>query len=183
MNCPDWKTLLAHRLDSDRESESGVDGPPSEWPEALEHLEECPACRRRALALDPSLIFAAQAPLGVSDDEVGLIKANVHTLLRARAAEHASHRVRRGLGRLAAAAAVVALMVLLPTHTSRQALTSSPALPGLASDARSVPAGDGLLVEAPSPLIEPLDLPAARIYQLGGGDFSIVMVVDDSIDV
>jgi hypothetical protein len=177
LSCPEWKGLLAHRLEPDGAPE------PEGWTAAVEHLDDCPVCRRQAFSLDPSLLFVAQAPPSVDDAEVGRIKANVHTLLRARAAERTSHRVRRGLGRFAAAAAVVALMVLLPTHTSRQALTAPAALPGLASDAGAIAASDAGLMEAPAPVIEPLDLPAARIYQLGGENFSIVMVVDDSIDV
>lgn len=177
MSCPDWRSLLKHRLET-VELE-----PPAEWPQAVEHLERCPACRRQALSLDPSMLFAVSAPLPVSDDEVGEIKANVRTLVRARAAERTTHRLRRGLGRIAAAAAVVGLMVLMPTHSSRQALSPGAAAPTPAGDAALSTLGDEAFAEAPAPVIEPLDLPAARIYQLGGGDFSIVMVVDDSIDV
>jgi hypothetical protein len=154
--------------------------PPAEWAEALGHLEGCTACRERAFALDSSLLFAAQTPLPVGDDEVAAIKANVHTLVRARAAESHSRRWRRTLGRFAAAAAAVALLVLMPTHTSRQ--------PGSAPEsAQLVPAplapAGGLAADAPAPVIEPLDLPAARIYMLGERDLPIVWVVHESIDV
>ena len=34
-----------------------------------------------------------------------------------------------------------------------------------------------------SPLIEAIDRPQARIYQLGEDDLSVVMIVDESLDV
>ena len=180
MSCPDWKSLVAHRVgptaSPDRE-------PPAEWPRAIEHLSDCLACRQRALSLDPSLLFVVQAPLPVSDDEVAGIKANVRTLVRARAAERTSHHLRRRLGRVAAAAAVVGLLVLLPTHSPRRPGSVEDVAPGPAVETTPFVQSEGALAEAPAPVIEPLDLPSARIYQLSGGDLSVVMVVDDSIDV
>lgn len=179
MNCPDWRYLLGER----ERARPGVDFEASDsWRSAIDHLRGCAACRVTALELDPVLLFAAQQPLEVSDDDVARIKANVRTLRRAREAERASGETHRRVGRVAAAAAVVALMVLLPTQTSRQTTVVS-AGPSLAADSsppstRDLPFGDG-----PAPMIEPLDLPLARIYQLGEDDLSVVMVVDESIDV
>jgi hypothetical protein len=36
---------------------------------------------------------------------------------------------------------------------------------------------------AGQPVIEDVDRPEARVYQLGGGDVAVVMIVDGSLDV
>ncbi len=108
---------------------------------------------------------------------------NVAVLRRARVTERTSAEPRRRLARLAAAAAAIAWMVLLPTHTSRRPLVQMP-IAGSNSVVSQPPLTSGFGIgDGPAPLIEPLDLPAARIYQLGEEDLSVVMVVDESIDV
>lgn len=181
MSCPDWRSLLAERdraeLDVDFESSDA-------WRSAIDHLTGCGVCRVAALELDPALLFLAQPPLEVGDDEVDRIKANVRTLRRAREAERAVGERRRRIGRVAAAAAVVSLLILLPTRTSRQPVSTQPDGPSLAAESTPAPFTPGLAFDdGPAPMIEPLDLPLARIYQLGEDDLSVVMVVDESIDV
>lgn len=175
MSCPNWPRLLTDR---ERAERAGVESP-SGWRAAVEHLRSCAACRANAVELDPTLLFVAQPALEVGEDEIDTIRANVRVLRRARAKERATAAPRRRLGRIAAAAAVGALMLLLPTHTSRPpvpvAVLPAPSPTPFVNGATS---SDG-----PAPLIEPLDLPLARIYQLGEEDLSVVMVVDESIDV
>jgi hypothetical protein len=176
MSCPDWRRLLAAR-----DRAEGVTEPA--WRSAVEHLGGCPSCRATAFELDPSLLFVAQSPIEVSDDEIGTIQANVRVLRRARAQERAALEPRRRMARIASAAAVISLMVLLPTHTSRQS-TILPVVAGPSLTLQRAPFAGGLAFEDSSaPLIEPYDLPLARIYQLGEDDLSVVMVVDESIDV
>lgn len=180
MSCPDWRGLLAERAGAELE---GDFEPTGAWRSAVAHLAGCVRCRMTVLDLDASLLFLAQPPLEVTDDEVDRIKTGVATLLRARRTERAAGAVRRRAARVAAAAAVVSLMILVPTHTARQ----PPPVPSTAGtrapDSRPPAARGTGPRDAPAPLIEPLDLPLARIYQLGGEDLSIVMVVDESIDV
>ncbi len=180
MSCPDWRQLLTERdrapLEVDFEASDA-------WREALDHLRACARCRATALELDPVLVFAAQSPLEVSDDEVDLIKGNVRTLRRARETEQATGERRRRIGRVAAAAAVISLLILLPTQTARQPEPVQPVGPSLVSDSTPLGPVDLGFGEAPAPMIEPLGLPLARIYQLGAEDLSVVMVVDESIDV
>ena len=103
MSCPNWRDLLTER---DRAS-AAIDFEASDaWRSALDHLSTCGGCRAKALELDPVLVFAAQPPLEVSDDEVDLIKANVRTLRRAREAERASGVHRRRVAKVAAASVV-----------------------------------------------------------------------------
>ncbi len=177
MSCPDWRRLLAER---ERAELEGDFEPAAGWREAVEHLAGCARCRMTALELDGSLLWLAQPPLDVGDEEVDRIKANVRTLRRARRTERATGAASRRVGRVAAAAAIVSLMILMPTHTSRQSepTAGTPTTASSAARVRSLAVRD-----APAPMIEPLDLPLARIYQLGAEDLSVVMVVDESIDV
>lgn len=177
MNCPDWRGLLELRERLNGELPDG-------WSDSVVHLSACPACRLTALRLDPSLVFLAQEPLEVSDADVAEMVGNVRTLRRARQAEEATEEPRRQLGRVAAAAAVVSLMVLFPTLTSRPPGPASPPVgPELVVGSGGLPPRSLLLGEGSAPVIEPLDLPFARIYQLGEEDLSVVMVVDESLDV
>lgn len=174
MSCPNWSELLEQRERADR-------GLPSGWSEAIGHLRGCGSCRSKAVRLDPTLLFSAQPTLQVTDAEVSDIVASVRTLRRARQAEEAVGEPRRRWGRFAAAAAAIFLLVLLPNLTPRQAAPPLTDAPRLASEFVASPGS--IVGEASAPVIEPLDLPLARIYQLGEEDLSVVMVVDESLDV
>ncbi len=179
MSCPDWRRLL---LDRDRAlAEADFESSP-DWRGAVDHLAGCGRCRAAAVELDPSMLFVAQPPLEVDDDEIERIKTNVRTLRRARETERTAGELRRRIGRAAAAAAIIALAFLLPQQSFRQPETASTQLEP-AAETSSPPAGRLTLVDGPAPMIEPLDLPLARIYQLGEEDLSVIMVVDESIDV
>ncbi len=184
MSCPDWRPLVAHRRAPDGE-------PPPRWAAALAHLERCERCRREALALDPSLVFSSlRAPAADRSDREAAreIAAGVRTLVRAREAERslggAARRARRRAG-FAAAALALAATLSLTTHAARHAT-----LPGAAAArgpfAAGAPALDEVApaTEAATPaLVDALDRPQARIYQLGQDDLSVVMIVDESLDV
>ncbi len=190
MSCPDWRALVAHRWARDAE-------PPPEWAAALAHLEECDGCRRAALALDPSLVFSRLAGAGFDrsersersvHDEAREIAAGVRTLVRAREAERTLGRSSRPAARragLAAAALALGAALFLTTHASRHA--GAPAAPARGPFVAGAPALDEVAppsAEAASPaLVDALDRPQARIYQLGQDDLSVVMIVDESLDV
>ena len=164
----DWADLVAHRRTGSNE--------PAGWRGALEHLRECGACRERALIEDPTLVFVAGEAVAVSEAEVEAMVADVGNLIRARETERAADSSGRRVWRYAAAAAAAAVMVFLPTFSARQ-------VTGTADTAQVGPAPGADLSESPAPMIEALDRPEARIYQLGEEDLSIVMVVHESLDV
>ena len=166
MTCPDWRAALALRE---------VDDTHAQWLGARAHMDTCPKCRRQALAADPTLVFAGAEVLRVSDGEVESIRRAVHAARRVRQTERALVRQLSGTGAGLVAAVLLAMVLLLP------ATTSPPSAP-LAATTPSPIFADFWTSEA-SPLIEAIDRPQARIYQLGEDDLSVVMIVDESLDV
>ncbi len=160
MSCPQWAELLAHRF------EPRGDAPPG-WGAAMRHLDGCPRCREEAVAIDPLLAFRDAEPVAVTPEEIAALRDDVRAVLRAES--FPATEGRPGASRWAAAALVAASILLLP------ATTGTP------------PAGDGWLpavIEAPAtPAIDGLDRPSARIYEWGAEDLSVVMVVDETLDV
>jgi anti-sigma factor RsiW len=147
-----------------------------------EHLRGCAACRSEAAALDPLLLFSAARPEAVSAEETAAMLASVRSAIAVRSAER--RLARRGRGRrLAAAAAVAALLVLAVTlaggHGNR-AVRERPSAPNVAA--------------APAP---PAFVPAARerpdtkfpaeatVYDWnpGAGQPRVVWIVDRSLDI
>jgi hypothetical protein len=192
VSCPDWGRLIEHRFDARR----GLDDEPHGWQEALRHSEECRICRRQALALDPTLLFSSlghgESPEGAAS--LAGLGARVRSALRAREMERSlelpRERLRERRVPAAAAALLMAAGLLLATHGGRVTppaatgdRTPRPAHPTIARWAFgdvALPAAD---VTTP-PLIESLDRPQARVYQLGqDDDLSLVMIVDESLDV
>ncbi len=151
------------------------------------HLCQCFECRRRALEDDPTLMFIELPKVEVSDAEVDEILATVGTLRRARALEKGASPQRGHLGRMLAAAALLTALLLVPGHTgpSRHGSVSRHDI-GSGEPARQSPTAEGLFLttgtESPS-LIENLNRPEARIYQLTEHDLSVVMIVDESLDL
>jgi hypothetical protein len=167
--CPDWRALAAHRFARDGEEPAG-------WADALAHLDECPACRRDAPAADPTLLFRRLADPAASDRAPGFDeRAEVEAAIQAVSALRAARRVtgRRGLGRAAgwgrwAAAAVLALLAL-------------------SLENQGVPGGAAFVEEIAGPAALPsaggVDQPDARVYHLASEGMSVVMIVDESLDV
>ena len=144
---------------------------------ALEHAADCPDCRRRALALDPSLAVAGLAVPEATPGEVEAIRANVLALRRMRDVERRP-RKRWARARLAAVACLTVGILLFAEETGErepggQAVSAGPALL-LSEDYR---------LYGSLPLVESLEPAEARIYQLGRDDFSLVWIVDESIEV
>lgn len=166
MTCPAWEPLVAAR-----ESDLAVE--PAGWREALAHAESCPGCRRRALALEPTLVFRRLPSPAGGEVDVAAMQAAVAALVRARRIERPEAAPRRaGWRRAAIAAAGLVALVL-------QAGPRPPAAP--ADRAAAVEAGAPSLVAAP--VFEQLGGSDARVYQLPAEGYSVVMIVDSSFDV
>jgi hypothetical protein len=172
VSCPNWTALAAHR-----QERWGVE--PDGWQAALEHFDACQACRREALAADPTLLFRrlpeiARTP---ADEE-----AEVQSMRQAVAAMRSASRIEASQRSFAwrrwAAAAVLALAALTLGRDGDPTLdrTSNVAV-------SSVPAPVVLPVGGPEPpLHEGLDLPEARIYQHDEEQLRVLMVIDPSFD-
>ena len=146
-----------------------------------------------ALAADPLLLFARLPERQVSADEIGDMQSSVAALLRAsrvgpvgpfsKDRDRSTLTLRRAFGRLgvfrvAAALGVCSLLALSGAPRSR------PVEAGMfAGGARAV---QGERAEELLPLgsvVEELDRPGARIYELPQADMAVVMIVDASLDV
>jgi hypothetical protein len=181
-SCAEWPRLeaaIARRL------AAGDDSAPTLASAVLAHLETCPGCRRRALAVDPTLALRplAEAESAVDADEVEAMRQAVATLRRTRASQPA----RRGGAawwRVAAAVALAsAALYQLPAQAPGTGVNAS--VDAALADLASRPLDSGVVPAEFSrqPVFEDLDRPDARVYQLGGGDVSVVMIVDETLDV
>lgn len=187
--CPDWKRLAVER---------GQAGGSAAWGEAREHLRACPHCRQEAIAVDPSLLFVAMAPVEVTEDEVHAMQQAVAQSLRRRSAgwepgardavrgprwrwlwSRSRSRARAPWLRVAATVALLVGFLALrggevsPRHDPLPEGVDS-RLAGEASDL--APAERGLL---PVELLEEGN--EARLYHLAAPDLAVVMVFDETL--
>lgn len=201
MTCPDWKTLAAWREDTRGEE-------PAEWQEALAHFDRgCSRCRRAAVAADPTLVFRRlthAVPEMAPAQEASEVEAMRRGVAAMRAASRVEAAERRGRStwaaswkRWAAAAALTAAALSIPADdarlrrepsASRVAAGLTNAMPAVLSaggaETLAVPAA---LVPAEIqddlPILEGVNRPDARIYQMEGEGLAVVMVVDESLGV
>jgi hypothetical protein len=197
-----WRSLVAHRAAAGGREPAG-------WAEALAHLDGCAACRRMALDADPTLVFrrlrAAPAVSSPPADlgESAAVQQAVAALRAASRVGASSVARRRGLGanggwtRWAAAAVLAATALALGSTAPDRpapAVAAMPSLP-LAPTLRVEPTiataamttrdlqAQPSLRPAQLPMIEELNRPDARVYQIDGGNLSVVMIVDEKLDV
>jgi hypothetical protein len=191
-SCPDWNALAAHRIDASEIAPAG-------WPEALEHLNGCPACRRAALLADPTLLFrrlpALPAPFlelspAAESAEIETIRLAVASMRTARRLAPPTERTVSRRYRHWAAAAVLAgaALSLGSTHPLRPNAGDIAGIADIAtapaSRLRVAPPATPRLVSDRVPMVEELNRPAARVYQMDGGEnLSVVMIVDERLDV
>ncbi len=196
--CPDWRGLAAHRNERAAEEPAG-------WREALEHLDGCPACRQSAVEADPTLLFrrlpvlASEMSLGEEAAEVESMRQAVAVMRTARRLEPSPERAawKRWVAAAALAAAALSLGAGHGLHPA-SATPTAPAPPAMAALAGTGIAGSILpgaptpspsavtprFVSEPVPMVEELNRPAARVYQMDGGkNLSVVMIVDERFDV
>jgi hypothetical protein len=204
--CPNWPALLAPRFerkaapnaeDNAVESESLAD--------ALAHFDTCPACRREACRIDPTLVFrrlpAAALDFEVEAERMRLAVAGMRASERvetrhATAGSPLGRRLRNRLhshgARWALAAGLAAASLVLGGRSDLAGPAGEPS--GRAAFSRGVSEGaPGGVMPArfdrlPSPAavesaVEDLGRPNARIYHLDGERLSVVMIVDEKLDV
>jgi hypothetical protein len=178
--------------------------------EQREHLAACAECRRAAVEGDASLAFVlalASGPAqGAAAPDVEAMRQAVRGAVRditrdsiraarGRASTFGSESRlaglrRRGLGwKGVAAAGLAALALLMRPSLLPTAVSPDPMVPVAAAAALPVAKGlagaSSLASFASSPLIEDLDGPNARIYELADrpGDVSVVLIVDESLEI
>ena len=171
MSCPSWKELTTR--DEPRETAA--------WSEALEHFDSnCPACRRAALAADPTLVFRRLPSLEMSAaqeaSEVDSIVRAVAAMRTASRAEASERRPHAGVWKRWAAAAVLA-GASLSIPADRSVERTDPAFRGAV---QSMMAPSALATELPT--LEQVNLPDARVYHMNGKDVAVVMVYDKSFE-
>ena len=176
MNCPDWRRLAAAR--------DAAPGEPDGWLEALAHLEECPSCRRAAVEADPTLAFRRLSPLTLAGDEVEAMRRRVAALRGASAvAGPAPHRrLPRRVWQPVAAAAALAVALLAGGHAPGGVSAPAPGVTARRAPAAAFPPELGAELAA-QPLLEELDQPYDHVVQWNAEDVSVVLVVDERLDV
>lgn len=201
MSCPDWTSLTEHRRTNAPEPEG--------WSEALAHFDSgCPLCRKQALKGDPTLVFRRLPPVSASAMTETQEQAEVESVRQAVAAMRAASRLdsrepRRstssGWKRWAAAAGLGLAALSLPWHgqqagrqEGRDGETAAIFREGRVDRVAEALGAGGLVADAPanqqvaqdSFVVEGVSLPgdrdSARVYEMNGGDLSVVMIVDES---
>ena len=179
MSCPDWRSLAP--------------ASPS-WEEAVSHFDGgCRVCRRDALKAEPTLVFrqlqgvgpAAMSP-SQEASEVDAVRQAVAAMRTASRVDSIEHRSRRaGWKHWAAAAGLAAAALAIPADNAwqrfaakrQEAAASQPAL----LRANVLPAA--YVGETGDPSLEEGGRPGARVYHMDGDGMSVVMIVDESLDV
>jgi hypothetical protein len=185
MSCPDWRALS---LDS-RETE--------DWSEALAHFDSvCMHCRRDALKVDPTLVFrglrAAPAPaagsasMGSTSSEVDAMCQAVAAMRAAHRVDSVEHRSHPAWKRWAVAAGLVLAALSIPADNAwkrrEQAVTGRPAAAAILGAVMPAALVGGM-GEIDLPTVEGVNHPDARVYHMDGEGLSVVMIVDESLDV
>jgi hypothetical protein len=151
------------------------DLPESERKTALAHLGVCSACRRAAVAEDPTRVFSILAARQVPEEVLERVSRGVAAVLRGDpGAPSLAFRPRRArIVSAWAAAAALAAALLLP-------LASRSPLPEGRDN------GTASLARAPMPRPEPSGAPRTgepEMVNLAVGDTEIMMIFDPRIDL
>ncbi|HEX3531299.1 MAG TPA: hypothetical protein VH988_29915 [Thermoanaerobaculia bacterium] len=178
MSCPNWRVLASHR-----EEEAA-------WDAAVAHFDGgCRLCRRDALTAEPTLVFRQLRGVGPAAMSPAQEASEVDAVRQAVAAMRTASRVesrskRAGWKRWAAAAALAAAALSIPADNAWRHLTAE--RQELASQPESmlrgavVPAAYGREAD---PALSGTGRPGARVYHMDGDGMSVVMIVDESLDV
>ena len=173
MSCPEWSRLAVLREDE-----------PEGWTEALEHLDGCQRCRPEALKADPLLVFRRLPVTELAPAEERSEAESMRLAVAAmRNAGRLESRHRFAGWRRWAAAAVLALasLALGRDRAPHPASGIAAAVPPTAQRV-ATPAASATSAAEPA-AIEGLNRPGARVYHVDGEGLSVVMIVDESLDV
>jgi hypothetical protein len=196
VSCPDWNALTAHRRERDGSEPAG-------WGAAVAHLDGCGLCRKQALAADPTLVFRRLAAVPAvtmtgseERSEADAVRAAVAAMRAASRLDSLEARPRIATGGLrrwsvAAVAAVLALAVLAAPakqdgsgHTPHDAAIFREGRVDAGMASREIlPAAASTQADFGEPVVEGVNLPDARVYHMSGEGLSVVMVVDESLDI
>jgi hypothetical protein len=190
VSCPDWTALAAHR----REPSGPAAAEPAGWSEALAHLDGCRLCRRAALTADPTLVFRRMAAVPAVSMSEAQVRSEADAVRAAVAAMRAASRLdsleprprtssvwrRRSMGAVAAALALVAVAVPAG-HDVSERLAKGSADAAIFREGRIDVAPKEVDLE--EPVVEGVNLPDARVYHMNDEGLSVVMVVDESLDI
>ncbi|HEX3128634.1 MAG TPA: hypothetical protein VH394_14980 [Thermoanaerobaculia bacterium] len=194
MSCPDWNALTAHRDERDGSEPAG-------WGEALTHLDGgCKLCRRQALAADPTLVFRRLAAVPAVSMTPAQERAEADAVRAAVAAMRAASRldslearprtssVWKGWSTAALAACLALAAVVVPSKPAKVAPGAGTA--AIFREGRlevveplDEPVAAMQQVDLEEPVVEGVNLPDARVYHMSGEGLSVVMVVDESLDI
>lgn len=190
MSCPNWDALARQRASTQREAAA--------WRQAVSHLDSCGVCRRQAVVSDPLLAFRGR--LGDASErrpeaaEVADMCRSVRAVVRSREWETPQRPARRSSAwRQAAAVGLLAFLLLLlgpngrvgpvpPTvvQVDPRTVQVSDRVPGTVSPIEIL---DHLTATLPLSLVENVDRPGARVYEMRRENLSLVMIIDRTLDV
>jgi hypothetical protein len=203
VSCPDWTALTAHR--HDRNHREGSE--PAGWGEALTHLDGCTLCRRQALAADPTLVFRRLAAVPAAAMTPAEERSEADSVRAAVAAMRAASRLdslrldslntrprtsslwkRWSMGAMAAVLALAAVVVpserVVPSSSSKVAADAAIFREGRVEvGPLDEPVAAAQQVDLEESVVEGVNLPDARVYHMSGDGLSVVMVVDESLDI
>lgn len=173
-------------------SDSGVQ---SMAAERSGHFAACSDCRRELLDADPTLLFLGADRLEVSETEVESVRRTVQAMRRTRQLERPMRTERRAgrrssgrVQRAVAAGFALAMVLALPAG-ERPPRTPAAVPTAVGEEPTAVTAffdrrGATLVSDLESPsVLEDLDRPQARVYQLTEHDLAVVMIVDETLDL
>lgn len=191
--CPNWRELLKDRFDKPAKANAAE---PEGLAEALAHFDVCPACRREACRIDPTLVFrrlpATALDFDLEAERMMLAVAGMRASERVEGRSGAlssrplSRRLRHQGVRWALAAGLAGAALLLGGRSELADASGSPRIAApLGLSGGTVPARFDRFqpTAAVESAVEDLGRPDARIYQLDGERLSVVMIVDEKLDV
>jgi len=191
--CPNWRQLV-----NDRDDQPPTASSEARWQSALAHRNGCQKCAAAALEADPLLAFqglggfeltAAEEQREIEETRrvvaamrTGQRLTNAKPATRLRAAARAAHARDWGV-------AAMLTLALLGVGTGRLTRTTPPVpsathplvTTGTPTALIAVPAR--LPFQPGMTTVEGLDHPKARVYQLRGDHMSVVMIVDEKLNV
>jgi hypothetical protein len=176
VSCPDWSRLAAAHDARDEGLE------PEGWAEAVAHFDTCSLCRKEALKADPLLVFRRMPGVEITPAEENLeVESMQQAVAAMRTARRLETRGRFAGWRRWAAAAVLAGVSLGMGDRAPQLEQAVEATPAPAAVSAASAASVAFAASVPSEqLLDGIDRPEARVYQMDSDGMSTAMIIDPS---